>query len=316
MNAPKIGLVLGSGASRGWAHIGVIEALEKHGVEIGVITGASAGSFIGAAYAGGGLEQVKKFALDMDWKAVLSYLDLAFPRSGFIEGHKVAELIELFTRIDQFEDLNIPLIMVATNMFTGKEVTLSTGSITQALRASMAVPGLLTPKLIDDEWLVDGGVVNPLPIDVCQNAGADIVIAVDINSERSTNKKNPPQDAAWVKNSEKMEKKRLEVIKSWTDRFGSRGKTLGSKIDQWFTREAPSPHIFEVLGSSINIMQKKIEEMNLQSHTPDVLLSPRLGDMSFFDFDHAERAILEGYKCCEKSIPEILGKIEKYHMEN
>jgi len=315
VKAPKIGLVLGSGASRGWAHIGVIEALEKHGVEVGVITGASAGSFIGAAYAGGGLKQVKKFALDMDWKAVLSYLDLAFPRSGFIEGHKVAELINLFTHIDKFEDLNIPLIMVATNMFTGKQVTLSKGSITQALRASMAVPGLLTPKLIDNEWLVDGGVVNPLPIDVCRDAGADIVIAVDINSERITNKKNPPQNEAWIKNSEKIEMKRAEVIKSWTDRFGSRGKNLGSKIDQWFTREAPSPHIFEVLGSSINIMQRKIEEMNLQTHVPDVLLAPRLGDMSFFDFDHAERAINEGFKCGEESIPKIFEKIEEYNQQ-
>jgi NTE family protein len=315
VNTPKIGLVLGSGASRGWAHIGVIEALEKHGVEVGIITGASAGSFIGAAYAGGGLDQVKKFALDMDWKAVLSYLDLAFPRSGFIEGQKVAELIELFTQVDQFEDLKIPLIMVATNMFTGKEVRLSQGSITHALRASMAVPGLLTPKLINNEWLVDGGVVNPLPIDVCQNAGADIVIAVDINSERIARKNHPPKDQDWVKNSEKMEKKRLEVIKSWTDRFGPTGKTLGTKIDQWFSREAPSPHIFEVLGSSINIMQKKIEEMNLQTHEPDILLSPRLGDMSFFDFDHAERAINEGFKCCEKSIPDILKKIDDYSLQ-
>jgi len=316
VKAPKIGLVLGSGASRGWAHIGVIEALEKNGVEVGVITGASAGSFIGAAYAGGGLDQVKKFALDMDWKAVLSYLDLAFPRSGFIEGHKVAKLIELFTKIDKFEDLKIPLIMVATNMFTGKQVTLSKGSINQALRASMAVPGLLTPKLINNEWLVDGGVVNPLPIDVCRDAGADIVIAVDINSERTANRKHLPQDADWVKNAAEMEKKRLEVIKSWTDKFGSTGKSLGSKIDQWFTREAPSPHIFEVLGSSLNIMQKKIEAMNLQTHKPDILLAPRLGDMHFFDFDHAERAINEGYKCCEKSIPDIFEKIDDYYRKN
>ena len=316
MKAPKIGLVLGSGASRGWAHIGVIEALEKHGVQVGVITGASAGSFIGAAYAGGGLDQVKKFALDMDWKAVLSYLYLAFPRSGFIEGHKVAKLIELFTKIDKFEDLKITLIMVATNMFTGKQVTLSKGSINQALRASMAVPGLLTPKLINNEWLVDGGVVNPLPIDVCRDAGADIVIAVDINSERTASRKHPPQDADWVKNAAAMEKKRLEVIKSWTDKFGSTGKSLGSKIDQWFTREAPSPHIFEVLGSSLNIMQKKIEAMNLQTHKPDILLAPRLGDMHFFDFDHAERAINEGYKCCEKSIPDIFEKIDDYYRKN
>jgi NTE family protein len=315
MKAPKIGLVLGSGASRGWAHIGVIEALEKNGVQAGVITGASAGSFIGAAYAGGGLKEVKKFALDMDWKAVLSFLDLAFPRSGFIEGQKVAKLIELFTKIDRFEDLNIPLIMVATNMFTGKQVLLSKGSINAALRASMAVPGLLTPKLINNQWLVDGGVVNPLPIDVCRNAGADIVIAVDINSERIAKKKHSPQDPDWAKNAEKMEKKRLEVIKAWTDMFGSRGKTLGLKIDQWFTREAPSPHIFEVMGSSINIMQKKIEEMNLQTHAPDILLSPRLGDMSFFDFDHAERAIDEGFKCCEDAMPDILKKIDDYSRE-
>ena len=312
MSTPKIGLVLGSGASRGWAHIGVIEALEKHGIDIGIITGASAGSFIGAAYAGGGLEQVKKFALDMDWKAVLSFLDLAFPRSGFIEGRKVAELIKLFTEVERFEALNIPLIMVATNMRTGQEVRLSKGSVTNALRASMAVPGLLTPKLINNEWLVDGGVVNPLPIDVCRNAGADIVIAVDINSDRITRKNKHPENADWVKNSTKIEKKRLEVIKSWTERFGPTGKTVSSKIDQWFSREEHSPHIFDVLGSSINIMQKKIEEMNLQTHAPDVLLAPRLGDMNFFDFDHAERAINEGFKCCEKAIPEILSTIARY----
>ncbi|MCF7826077.1 MAG: patatin-like phospholipase family protein [Candidatus Marinimicrobia bacterium] len=316
MGAPKVGLVLGSGASRGWAHIGVIEALEKHGVAIGVIAGASAGSFIGAAYAGGGLDRVKKFALDMDWKAVLSYLDMAFPRSGFIEGKKVAELIELFTEVNNFEELNIPLIMVATNMYTGQGVSLSRGSIKNALRASMAVPGLVTPKLINNEWLVDGGVVNPLPVNVCRAAGADIVIAVNINSDRISRKSIDTRSETWVKNSEKMEKKRLEVIKSWTDNFGSTGKTLGAKIDQWFSREAPSPHIFDVLGSSLNIMQKKIEEMNLQTHVPDILLTPRLGDMNFFDFDHAERAINEGFKCCEKSIPDILKKIEKFYENN
>jgi len=316
MSTPKIGLVLGSGASRGWAHIGVIEALQKHGIDIGIITGASAGSFIGAAYAGGGLEQVKKFALDMDWKSVLSYLDLAFPRSGFIEGEKVAELIELFTKVDRFDELKIPLIMVATNMHTGKEVTLSQGSVKNALRASMAVPGLLTPKLINNEWLVDGGVVNPLPVDVCRHAGADIVIAVDINSERITQKNDHTPNADWEKNSAKIEKKRLEVIKSWSEKFGSTGKTVSTKIDKWFSREEHSPHIFEVLGSSINIMQRKIEEMNLQTHAPDVLLAPRLGDMNFFDFDHAERAINEGFKCCEKSIPEILLKIEQFSIQN
>jgi len=305
MNKPKIGLVLGSGSSRGWAHIGAIEALIKHDIDVDIISGASAGAFIGAAYAAGGLDKVKTFALNMDWKAVLSYLDVAFPRSGFIEGRKVAELLELFARTDRFEDLSIPVIMVATNMQTGEEVLLSEGSLTQALRASMAVPGLVTPQHIGEKWLVDGGVVNPLPVDVCRNAGADIVIAVDINSERISRKLHPPHDEAWEKNSARMEKTRLEVVKAWTERFGPAGKSLGAKIDQWFTREAPSPHIFDVLGSSINIMQKRIEELNLQSHKPDILISPRLGDMNFFDFDQAEHAIMEGFNSCEKQIPKI-----------
>lgn len=310
MTKPKIGLVLGSGASRGWAHIGVLEALEHHHIPVDMISGASAGAFIGAAYAAGGLDKVKKFALNMDWKAVLSFLDLAFPRSGFIEGQKVAELIELFTSTQEFDDLSIPVTMIATDMATGKEVRFSTGNITQALRASMAVPGFLTPKRIGDQWLVDGGVVNPLPVDVCQEAGADIIIAVDINSERVTHRQHSPRDKNWVKNSERMERKRLEVVKSWTDRFGSTGKNFSSRIEKWFSREEHSPHIFDVLGSSLNIMQRRIEEMNLLTHAPDVLLEPRLGDMSFFDFDHAERAIEEGFNCCAKSIPTIMKKIE------
>jgi len=312
MQKPKIGLVLGSGASRGWAHIGVIEALEAHNIQIDLIAGASAGSFVGAAYAGGGLLELKKFALDMDWRAVLSHLDLAFPRSGFIEGKKIAQLIELFTNTDRFEDLSIPVIMVATNMATGQEVCFSQGSINEALRASMAVPGFLTPKQIDGDWLVDGGVVNPLPVDVCQNAGADIVIAVDINSERITKKKHTLEDSQREENSRKMERKRLEVVQSWTDWFESTGKQLGSRIDKWFSRDESSPQILDVLGTSLNIMQKKIEESNLEKHAPDVLIVPRLGDMTFFDFDQAEHSISEGFRSCEKSMPEILRKIEEF----
>ncbi len=307
MTQPKIGLVLGSGSSRGWAHIGVIEALEKHGVEISMIAGASAGSFIAASYAGGGLAGIKKFAMDMDWKRVLSYLDIAFPRSGFIDGRKVAELIQSYTHVSQFEDLHIPVHMVATDMYSGEQVILSQGSLTDALRASLAVPGLVTPILIDDHWLVDGGVVNPLPVDVCQAMGADIVVAVDLNSERSGSRKNVR--SSWNKHAAGFEKKRLEVISSWVQRYGPAGKTVSAKIDQWFSREEPSPHIFEVLGTSINIMQKKIEQMNLETHTPDILIRPRLGDLKFFDFDMAERAIGEGFRRGEEAVPAIQAQI-------
>ncbi len=133
MTQPKIGLVLGSGAARGWAHIGIIEALEKHGVEISMLSGTSAGSFIAASYAGGGLASIKKFAMEMDWKRVLTYMDIAFPRSGFIDGRKVAELIQSTTQATQFKDLSIPVNMLATDMFSGEQVILSEGRLTEAV---------------------------------------------------------------------------------------------------------------------------------------------------------------------------------------
>ena len=307
----KIGLVLGSGASRGWAHIGAIEALEAAGIKISMIAGASAGSFIGASYAAGGLAKVKEFALNMDWRSVLSHLDVAFPRSGFIEGKKVAELIKLYTNVDTFEELSIPLNMVATDMFKGEQVVLSQGSLTDALRASMGVPGVMTPILIEGRWLVDGGVVNPLPVDVCRAMGADIVVAVDINSERTSKLPRKNKDKDWEKNAKRTENKRLEVVKSWAEKYGSMGRTMSDRIDSWFSHSEPTPHIFEVLGSSLNIMQKQIEIMNLQAHPPDILIQPHLGDMNFFDFDEAEHAINEGYLQTELLIPDLLRKISQ-----
>ncbi len=311
MSDKKLGLVLGSGASRGWAHIGAIEALEAHGLTISMISGASAGSFIGAAYAAGGLASVKKFALDMDWKTVLAFLDLAFPRSGFIEGKRVADLIQEHTHVTHFEELSIPVKMVATDMFTAEQVILSKGNIRDALKATMAVPGVVTPVLVEDRWLVDGGVVNPLPVDVCREMGADVIVAVDLNSERISKDPRKYRESNWEDKSRGFETKRLEVVKSWMLRYGERGKTLSTKIDQWFSKEESSPHIFEVLGSSLNIMQKKIELMNLEAHPPDVLVEPRLGDMKFFDFDDAGRAIQEGYVQTEALIPQIKEKLDE-----
>lgn len=301
----KIGLVLGSGSSRGWAHIGVLEALDHAGIKISMISGASAGAFIAAAYAGGGLQKVKEFALNMDWRGILAHLDIAFPRSGFIEGKKVAELIKLYTHASTFEELDIPVYMVATDMHTAEQVVFSTGSITQALRASMGVPGMMTPICLDGRWLVDGGVVNPLPIDVCRTMGADIVIAVDINSERRSSLPKRSRDKRWRDNSKRTEKKRLEVVKSWVEQYGAAGKSVSNRIDKWFSPSESSPHIFDVLGSSINIMQKKIEIMNLEAHPPDILIQPSLGDMNFFDFEEAAHAIDEGYKQTEIALPKI-----------
>ncbi len=153
-----VALVLGSGSSRGWAHIGAIEALEEEGIPIDFISGCSVGSYVGAIYASGSLASLKNFVLSMDGKKVFSYFDVVFPRSGLLDGtKKVAELFSMHTSVQRFSELNIPVMMVATDLQRGEKVVLRSGNLLQALRATMSVPGLFAPARFKGRWLVDGG---------------------------------------------------------------------------------------------------------------------------------------------------------------
>jgi len=178
-----VGLVLGAGASRGWAHIGIIEALEEANIPIDFIAGSSVGAYIGAVYAGGGLNRLKEFLLKMDGKKIFSYIDVSISRSGFLNGTKrVNELFSMHTDAVTFEDLSIPLMMVATDIEGGKKVILKKGPIIDALRATMSYPGLFSPVMVDGKWLIDGAVVDPVPVGIARAMGADIIIAVDLNT--------------------------------------------------------------------------------------------------------------------------------------
>ncbi len=178
-----VGLVLGSGSSRGWAHIGAIEALEEEGIPIDFIAGCSIGSYVGALYACGCLKSLKEFVLKMDGKKVFSYFDVVFPRSGLLDGSKrLRALFSMHTAAESFSDLGIPVLMVATDLETGSKVVLKSGNLISALRASMSIPGLFAPARLKDRWLVDGGLVDPVPVGVARALEADVVIAVDLNS--------------------------------------------------------------------------------------------------------------------------------------
>jgi NTE family protein len=165
----SVALVLGSGSSRGWAHIGAIEALDEEGIPIDFISGCSVGSYVGAVYASGSLASLKEFVLSMDGKKVFSYFDVVFPRSGLLDGtKKVAELFSMHTGVKRFSELNIPLTMVATDLQRGEKVVLRSGDLLPALRATMSVPGLFAPARVKGRWLVDGGVVDPVPVGVAR----------------------------------------------------------------------------------------------------------------------------------------------------
>ncbi|MCA0987959.1 patatin-like phospholipase family protein [Guptibacillus algicola] len=179
MNRPKVGLALGSGGARGFAHLGVIKVLVEHDVPIDYIAGSSMGSLVGAIYGSGHkVETMEKMASLFKRKY---YLDFTVPKMGFITGNKVKNLIRTLTHGKQLEDLQPPLAVVTTDLIKGEKVVYRTGSIAEAVRASIAIPGIFTPEKIGDRLLVDGGVIDRVPVSVAREMGADLVIAVDVS---------------------------------------------------------------------------------------------------------------------------------------
>lgn len=315
----RVGLVLGSGASRGWAHIGVIEALEEAGILIDFISGCSVGAYVGALYASGSLGKLKEFLLRMDGQKIFSYFDVVFPRSGLLNGSKrVRELFSMHTEAQTFEELAIPVVMVATDLERGKKVVLKSGSIIDALRATMSCPGLFEPVRIHGRWLVDGGLVDPVPVGVARAMGAEVVIAVDLNSRiasRSqkimfTESKKSQKGAQFVL-SDNEPRPRNELVKKMSDFYEGVEKSLRYKTNELLHRDSAAPEIIETVMTSVGIMQERITRINLAVDQPDILIQPRLGELKMMNFDQVEHAIEEGYIGVQEKLADILPLLEQ-----
>lgn len=308
----SVGLVLGSGASRGWAHIGVIEALLEAKVPIDFIAGCSVGAYIGAIYASGSLGSLKEFLLRMDGKKIFSYFDVVFPRSGLLNGSKrVRELFSMHTRVRTFEELDIPLVMVATDLMRGEKVVIKSGEIVAGLRATMSYPGLFAPVQFNDRWLVDGGLVDPVPVGVARAMGAGVIIAVDLNSRivsraatRATHPaydrdKLPPE----VFDGEPDD--RNELIRKMADFYESAESRVKHKTSELLNRNSSTPDIIETVMTSIGIMQERITRINLAVDRPNILIQPRLGELKMMNFDQVAHAIHEGYVGVREQLEDI-----------
>jgi NTE family protein len=302
----NVGLVLGSGSSRGWAHIGVIEALEEEKIPIDYVAGCSIGSYVGAVYASGSLKSLKEFVLRMNGKKVFSYFDVVFPRSGVLNGTKrLKELFSMHTDAADFSDLKIPLMMVATDLATGKKVVLKSGSILTALRATMSIPGLFAPVKVKGRWLVDGGLVDPVPVGVARALEADVVIAVDLSSGVVSRKKRRRQTRHTVKKTGDPPAYKSELFYKLANYYETAEISFTNKISEMLRRESSTPDIIETVMTSINIMQERITRINLAVEPPDVLIQPRLGQLKMMDFDQVEHTIEEGYAGAKDKIEEI-----------
>jgi NTE family protein len=276
---PRIGLVLGSGAARGWAHIGVIRALANAGVRPDIVCGTSVGALVGAAYAAGNLERFEDWALRMRFRDVISFLDVRL-NGGLLNGTRLMSFIASLMDDTPIEELAMPFGAVATTLQTGAEVWLRTGSAYEAVRASLAMPGLFAPVQREDTLLVDGALVNPVPVSLARAMGADVVIAVDLSSNvlgRHVIVEAEPAGSPPSPSNEWMSRLRGNLSALWPAAHGPR-----------------RPSVLNVIASSLDIMLVRITRSRMAGEPPDVVVAPRLGHLGLFDFHRAEEAIKEG----------------------
>ncbi len=285
-----LGLALGSGSARGWAHIGVINGLASHGIVPDVVSGCSIGAFVAAALANGDLERLEKWAAALKWTDVLGLVDVGFG-SGLIKGEKLMAFFEQHFRDRSIDQLPMPFACVATELATGREIWLREGSVAAAVRASIALPGLFNPVLRDGRVLVDGGLVNPVPVSLCHALGAEVVIGVDLGADLVGNGvHNEP--AAPTRDDDESD---------WVHRLGhSLGFRNGEAI-----REDEIPGVASVLATSIHIMQTRIARSRLSGEPADLILAPRLASLGLMDFHRAAVAIAEGRAEVERMLPAI-----------
>ncbi|MFT5697598.1 MAG: NTE family protein [Desulforhopalus sp.] len=314
----KVGLVLGSGASRGWAHIGVIRALEEANVVIDYIAGCSVGAYVGAIYASGSLDSLENFLREMDGQSVFSYVDVVFPKSGLLNGSKrVYQLFSMHTDAEKFSDLNIPMVMVATDLERGKKVVLKSGSLFDALRATMSFPGVFEPVRINGRWLVDGGIVDPVPVGMARSMGAEVVIAVDLNSRIVSRSKAVGSVVTEGGDTQVVlakppgeDRNRNELVKKMSDFYDNIEQRMRQRTSDFLNRDQQTPDIIETVTTSVGIMQERITRINLAVDQPDILIQPRLGELKMMNFDQIEHTIEEGYIGTREKMEDILNLLQ------
>jgi NTE family protein len=294
----KIGLALGGGGARGWAHVGVCRALTEAGIRPDFVAGTSIGALVGAVFAAGKLDAIEEAAYHPDPERILDVIQILFPdhlRSGRFSRNlgKIVKRMQIlfphakilersahnrfcdkYLGCDNIEDLPVPFAAVATNMETGEEVVLREGCTLEAVRASISIPGVLAPVVRVGMVLVDGGLVNPVPVDVVRHMGADFVIAVDLQYDVTERRK-----------------KRYERLKAEAS-VVRKGRL-------------PRPKAAEILTATIDIMERTITELRMRLEKPDLLIQPEVGDVNLLEFHKAQATVREGYRQAREKIRSV-----------
>ena len=288
----RIALVLSSGGARGIAHIGVIEELIHSGYSISSIAGTSMGSVVGGMYALGKLNEYKLWLLHVTKMDIIKFLDLTIGHGGLVKGEKIVQVMEGFIGNALIEDLPIPFSAVAVDIKRHKEVVFSSGSLMKAIRASISIPTVFLPVSYDHSFLVDGGVLNPLPLDVVKRTAGDLLVSVNVNSPAPyavthTTAVNVSHELGYKNARESLNKRWSELI--------NRGRTSSN----------PKPleiGMFDLISESINLMQNKLSTLSIERHRPEIIIDIPSKIANVYDFYKAETLIEAGRDACRKAL--------------
>ena len=301
----KIGLALGSGGARGWAHLGVLRRLNELGIKPDCIAGTSAGAIAAALYASDSIAVMEDLATHLDWKqAAQLFIEVNFPRSGLLTGKNVMHFLKNVIDVRAISSLHIPYAAVATDLETEKEVVFQSGSLFDAIRASIGIPGIFTPSRINGHNLVDGGLVNPLPVSVCRAMGADLVIAVDVNLRAATQKRKPGKKPQLSDPSQRI----ANLISSLSKLMPPRLSPMAKTSHRWIAPqkdEADTLSMFDVLTRSFRLVENQITRRELALNPPDILIQPEVGDIMTLEFHRRPEAITAGIRAVDEVMPQL-----------
>lgn len=303
MGRPKIGIALGSGVARGWTHIGVMRALLKEGIEPDVICGSSIGALVGGAYLSGNMDYLEDWARSLTKRSLLKFLDLRFTGGGLIGGKRFDAMYQETLGDAIIEDLDRPFAAIATDLATGHEVWIQDGRLESAIRASYALPGIFSPVERDGRWLIDGALVNPVPVTACRALGAQVVIAVNLNADIA--------GRARANGSAGKDRRHddFDAIPPKPSRMATLNPT-NILMRQIFGQTRGRPSTINVMIGALNITQDRLARSRFAGDPPDVHVLPLVGQIGLLEFDRADEAIAEGEKAMQANLPFLRQAVE------
>lgn len=317
----KVGLALSGGFAKGLSHIGVLEVIENEMISIDYIAGTSIGALIGALWAKGfKASEIRELASTIEWKEML---DFTIPREGFLEGKKIQEFLDRILKGAEFKDLKIPMGIVALDIRNGEKVVFQKGNVAQAIRCSISYPGIFTPVRLANRELIDGGIVDPIPVDVVREMGANFVIAVnlayDIKTAHISTIKLDTNFLMMIRN--RFFRSEINYFKESIKLFFRIPKFLIKTIDKildWllspkkvvdFMMRRSSPRIIDITVSSFDVLDNQLKIESVRRSKPDILIQPRISDLSWADFGLVGEFMKRGYSAAKAAIPEIRRKL-------